>query len=256
MTVGERLKHLREQLGMSQVDLASKINVSKQTLYKYENDIITNIPSDKIESAAKVCNVSPAYLMGWSSLEPSDLEAHKEISSKDMPSIGKRIRLRREQLRMTQEELASKLGYKSKTTIAKIENGTNDIVQSKVIEFAKVLDTTPAYLMGCDSSEYNTDSNISIALPDGSALILECTKREDLSYIQHVQRLLSYFVRLNDVGQKKAMDNLEDLSKIYSVPEAPQPQLNAAHSRTDISDAERTQEAKKAEEDIMDDPNF
>ena len=49
---------------------------------------------------------------------------------------------------MTQEELASRLGYKSKTTIAKIENGTNDIVQSKVTEFAKVLDTTPAYLMG------------------------------------------------------------------------------------------------------------
>ena len=49
---------------------------------------------------------------------------------------------------MTQEELASRLGYKSKTTIAKIENGTNDIVQSRVTEFAKVLDTTPAYLMG------------------------------------------------------------------------------------------------------------
>ena len=49
---------------------------------------------------------------------------------------------------MTQEELASRLGYKSKTTIAKIENGTNDIVQSKVTDFAKVLDTTPAYLMG------------------------------------------------------------------------------------------------------------
>ena len=65
-----------------------------------------------------------------------------------MPEIGKRIRSRREQLGMTQEELASRLGYKSKTTIAKIENGTNDIVQSKVTEFAKVLDTTPAYLMG------------------------------------------------------------------------------------------------------------
>lgn len=65
-----------------------------------------------------------------------------------MPTIGKRIRKRREELGMTQEELASKLHYKSKTTIAKIENGTNDIVQSKVIEFAKALHTTPAYLMG------------------------------------------------------------------------------------------------------------
>ena len=65
MTVGKRLKQLREQAGISQVDFASKINVSKQSLYKYENDIITNIPSDKIEDAARVLNVSPAYLMGW-----------------------------------------------------------------------------------------------------------------------------------------------------------------------------------------------
>ena len=65
-----------------------------------------------------------------------------------MPDIGKRIRKRREELGMTQEELADKLHYKSKTTIAKIENGTNDIVQSKVVEFAKALETSPSYLMG------------------------------------------------------------------------------------------------------------
>lgn len=57
---------------------------------------------------------------------------------------------------MTQEELADKLHYKSKTTIAKIENGTNDIVQSKVVEFAKALRTSPAYLMGwIDIAEQN-----------------------------------------------------------------------------------------------------
>lgn len=65
MTVGERLKELRTTLGMSQVDFADHINVSKQTLYKYENNIITNIPSDKVQSAAELCHVSPAYIMGW-----------------------------------------------------------------------------------------------------------------------------------------------------------------------------------------------
>lgn len=68
MTVGERIKEIRIKLGMSQVSFADKINVSKQTLYKYENNIITNIPSDKIEAAAKLGNVSPAYLMGWDKL--------------------------------------------------------------------------------------------------------------------------------------------------------------------------------------------
>lgn len=65
MTVGERIKILREQFGYSQVDFADKLNVSKQTLYKYENNIVTNIPSDKIEAAAHLVHVSPSYLMGW-----------------------------------------------------------------------------------------------------------------------------------------------------------------------------------------------
>ena len=65
-----------------------------------------------------------------------------------MAEIGKRIRECREKMKMSQEELAQKLGYKNKSTIAKIEAGVNDIVQSKVVAFASALDTTPAYLMG------------------------------------------------------------------------------------------------------------
>lgn len=64
-TVGSRIKKLREQAGFSQVEFSEKLGVSKQTLYKYENDIITNIPSDKIEQAASILGVSPAELMGW-----------------------------------------------------------------------------------------------------------------------------------------------------------------------------------------------
>lgn len=66
MTIGTRIKNLRQNEKTSQVDLAKKVGVSKQTLYKYENDIITNIPSDKIELIAKELNTTPAYLMGWS----------------------------------------------------------------------------------------------------------------------------------------------------------------------------------------------
>lgn len=65
-TIGKRIKNLRcNKMHMSQVAFADEINVSKQTLYKYENDIVTNIPSDKIEDIAKFCGVSPSYLMGW-----------------------------------------------------------------------------------------------------------------------------------------------------------------------------------------------
>jgi len=65
MSIGKRIKDLRNRLGMSQVSLADAIDVSKQTLYKYENEIITNIPSDKIEALAKALHTTPAYIMGW-----------------------------------------------------------------------------------------------------------------------------------------------------------------------------------------------
>ena len=70
-----------------------------------------------------------------------------------MADIGRRIKERREELKMTQQELADRLGYRNKSSIAKIETATNDIVQSKVVEFAKVLDTTVADLMGWTVAE-------------------------------------------------------------------------------------------------------
>ena len=66
MTIGQRIKDRRERLGLGQTELADRVGISKQTLYKYENGIITNIPSDKIEAISRVLNSSPGYLMGWS----------------------------------------------------------------------------------------------------------------------------------------------------------------------------------------------
>lgn len=65
MTVGDRIRKKRELLRISQTELAEKVKISKQTLYKYEKNIITNIPSNKIEEIAKVLCVSESYLMGW-----------------------------------------------------------------------------------------------------------------------------------------------------------------------------------------------
>ena len=65
-------------------------------------------------------------------------------------TIGDRISLRRKELNLTQEELACKMGYKSKAAISKIETGVNDITQSTIAKFAEVLDTSVPYLMGWD----------------------------------------------------------------------------------------------------------
>lgn len=64
-TIGDRIKIMRERRNITQQELASTINSTKQTIYKYENNIITNIPSDKLEKISAALDVSPAYLMGW-----------------------------------------------------------------------------------------------------------------------------------------------------------------------------------------------
>lgn len=69
--------------------------------------------------------------------------------------IGNRIRKRREYLGMSQDELAKRCGYKSRSTINKIEKEVNDITQSKIVAFANALDTSIDYLMGIDKNNRN-----------------------------------------------------------------------------------------------------
>lgn len=67
MTKGEKIKYAREAAGMTQEELGRACGTTKQTIYKYENDIVSNIPLDRLESIAKAVGVSAAYIMGWDS---------------------------------------------------------------------------------------------------------------------------------------------------------------------------------------------
>lgn len=67
--------------------------------------------------------------------------------------IGERIKLKREEKKWTQEELARRMGYSTKSTIAKIETGVNDVSASNVEKFANILETSIAYLMGWEDEE-------------------------------------------------------------------------------------------------------
>ena len=70
-------------------------------------------------------------------------------------TFGQRILQLRTEKGITQDELAIAVGYKSRSTIAKIESGERDPHQSMIVLLAKALDTTPAFLMGWDESEKN-----------------------------------------------------------------------------------------------------
>ena len=72
--------------------------------------------------------------------------------------IGQIIKKRREELGMSQEELARKVGYKSRSSINKIEIDGRGLPQSKIVAIAKALQTTPAKLMGWDDNMSNTEN--------------------------------------------------------------------------------------------------
>lgn len=77
--------------------------------------------------------------------------------------IGKKVKARREQLGLTQEELAKKLGYKSKSTINKIELDINDVSQSKLLKLADALEVEPTYFIDIDTPSDNIDRLLAYA---------------------------------------------------------------------------------------------
>ena len=65
MTTGKRIKQLREKMGLTQENVAKRIGVATQTIFKYEKEIVTNIPLENIQKLADIFGISPAELMGW-----------------------------------------------------------------------------------------------------------------------------------------------------------------------------------------------
>lgn len=85
-------------------------------------------------------------------------------------SVGANIKKRRYELRMSQQELAEAMGYKTRSTIAKIESGENDVSQKKLQRFADILDTTVESLI----SGYNTKTTESLFEQPTSTIINRC----------------------------------------------------------------------------------
>ncbi len=69
MTIGQRIKYARERKCMTLDEVAKLCKTTKQTIFKYENEIVTNIPYDKIEMLSAALDVTPSYLFGWEEKE-------------------------------------------------------------------------------------------------------------------------------------------------------------------------------------------
>lgn len=87
-----------------------------------------------------------------------------------MITVGKNIAEARKRLEMTQEELAEKVGYRSRSAINKIESGARDLPQKKIAAFAEALGVTPGHLMGWDAKPDDLGALAARVLKDPNTL--------------------------------------------------------------------------------------
>ena len=88
-TIGDRIKEKRLLNNVTQEELGKKAGVSKVTIHKYETNVITNIPSDRIKSIARALETTPAYLMGWENkVDNKDFEFVDLSNSVNIPVVG------------------------------------------------------------------------------------------------------------------------------------------------------------------------
>ncbi len=81
--LANKLKELRKAKGLTLDALAERLGTSKQTIHRYENGVISNIPHEKVRALAAALEVAPSELMGWESEE-----LREGASIKRLPLLG------------------------------------------------------------------------------------------------------------------------------------------------------------------------
>ncbi|WP_367941534.1 helix-turn-helix transcriptional regulator [Enterocloster citroniae] len=129
-------------------------------------------------------------------------------------SIGDNIKKWRELRNLKQSELAEVLGVSDKT-VSSWEINRTEPKMGMVEKICKALNCKKTDIIGADSEMTSVQPDIVISFPDGSQALVEMKRATHLQE-KCLARLLKYYSLLNELGQKKALDNLEDLAKIYS----------------------------------------
>ncbi|BBM45172.1 DNA-binding helix-turn-helix protein [Leptotrichia trevisanii] len=80
--IGERILSLRLKFNITQEELAKKLNIKRQTIHKYENNIIKNIKYETVVKLAKIFNTTPEYLLGLDDNENEDIIISQEKLTK------------------------------------------------------------------------------------------------------------------------------------------------------------------------------
>ena len=84
MTIGDRIKQRREELGISVEEVARRLGKHRATVYRYESNEIGTLPTDVLEPLAVVLGTTPAALMGWTD-NPNDRTAPASSIPRSLP---------------------------------------------------------------------------------------------------------------------------------------------------------------------------
>ena len=123
MTIGERIKQRRKELGFSVGEIAEKLGKNRATVYRYESGDIEDLPTQVLENLAKALETTPAELMGWK------VDVHKFYESAKVFNAGYRERVHLEVYRQLNDENKSKVD-KLTETLLEVQNAENEILMA------------------------------------------------------------------------------------------------------------------------------
>lgn len=119
-------------------------------------------------------------------------------------TTGERLKLRRKEIGFSAEKVADQLGV-SPATIYRYEKGDIEKVPvDSLAELAKILQTTPAYLMGWESQTDQAEINDLLAQ-------IQASEEKEQS---RIAEMIQDFKKLNDDGKAKAIERVHELTEI------------------------------------------
>nr|WP_312985824.1 helix-turn-helix domain-containing protein [Clostridioides sp.] len=190
MSIGENIKKQRKHLGLTLEELANKIGTTRQTVYKYENGIVQNIPSDKIEMIASALNTTPSYIMGWEKNENTNIELD-EVTKKAIT----RIKNRRNELKLSFKDLSEQTGI-SEYLLKRFESPKiGNISVSKISSLASALNLPPTYLIGLSDDPYEFETD----------------------HFKEYLKILDYIITYDDIKNKYLIYNLRNPDEKFEI---------------------------------------
>ena len=150
---GENIKFYRKQRNMTLKELGCKVGITESTMQKYETGQIKRIDVEAVQKISSALDISPEFIVKWD---------EEKAAMSPIPSLYSAIREQRIKINMSQEELARRTGYTSRSSIAKIEKGEVDLSLSKIVLFAKVLGMEVYDLINPEKEDYEEEKQCRI----------------------------------------------------------------------------------------------